>query len=96
MVEGENGDAGSYEQNDEVFVEGVAFTEYGQVEEHYGEELAGFGEDVSYIVYVGERSVAEGGSEGGGNGDEEEGEEDAGGGEDGGCMRGRAVGGEEV
>lgn len=69
-MEGEDGDAGCHEENDKVFVEGVAFAEYSQVEEHYWEELAGFGEDVGYVVYMGEGSVAEGRSEGGCDGDE--------------------------
>lgn len=95
-MQGEDGDAGGYEQDDEVFVKRVAFAEDGQVEEHYREELAGFGEDVGYVIYVGEGSVAEGRGEGGGDGDKEEGKEDAGGGENGGCMCGGAVGSEEV
>ena len=76
VVEGEDGDAGGDEEDDEVFVEGVAFAEDGQVEEHYREELAGFGEDEGDIVDVRQTGVAERGGEGGGDGDEDEGKED--------------------
>ena len=40
------------------------------MEEHYGEELAGFGEDVGDVVDMIEGCVAEWGSKGGGYGDE--------------------------
>lgn len=36
------------------------------MEEHDGEQFAGFGEDEGYVVDVGEGGVAEGGGEGGG------------------------------
>ena len=52
------------------------------MEEHDGEELAGFGEDEGYVVDVGERGVAEWGREGGCYGDEEEWGENGAGGED--------------
>ena len=71
MVEGEDGDAGSDKEDDKVLVERIVFAEDGEVEEHHGEELAGFGEDVGYVVDVGERSVAERGCKGGGDGDED-------------------------
>lgn len=96
MVESEDGDAGGDEENDKVFVERVAFAENGQMEEHDGEELAGFGEDVGDVVDMGEGGVAEGRGKGGGDGDEKEGEDDAGGGEDGGCAGRGAVGNKQV
>ncbi len=71
----EDGDAGGDKEDDEIFVEGVRFAEDGEVEEHDGEEFAGFGEDEGDVVDVGEAGVAEGGGEGGGDGDEDEGEE---------------------
>ena len=66
----EDCDAGCDEEYDEVFVERVAFSEDCQVQEHYGEEFAGFGEDEGYVVDVGEGGVPEWGSKGGGYGDE--------------------------
>lgn len=33
------------------------------MEKHYGEQLAGFGEDEGYVVDVGKGGVAEGGGE---------------------------------
>jgi len=65
-VQGEDCDAGGDSEDDEVFVEGEGAAEEGYVEEHYGEQLAGFGENEGYIVDVGEGGVAEGGGEGGG------------------------------
>ena len=85
VVESEDRDAGSDEGDDEVFVEGIAFSEDGEVQEHHGEELAGFGEDESDVVDVGETGVAKGGCEGGGDGDEDEWEENGARGEDWGC-----------
>lgn len=76
MVEGEDCDSCGYESDDEIFVEGVGFAEDGQVEEHDGEELAGFGEDEGDVVDVSKGGVAEGRGEGGGDGDEQEGRED--------------------
>lgn len=84
MVQGEEGDAGGDEEDDEVFVEGVALAEDGEVQEHDGEQLAAFGEDEGDVVDVGEGGVAEGGGEAGGDGDEEEGGDDGPRGEDGG------------
>lgn len=81
-MEGEDRDTGGDEEHDEVFVEGVALTEDGEVQQHYGEEFAGFGEDVGDVVDVGEGGVAERGGEGGGYGNEDKGEEDPGGRED--------------
>ena len=92
MVKGEDCDSGGYERYDKVFIERVGFPEDGEVEEHDGEEFAGFGEDEGYIVDVGEGGVAERGGEGGGYGDEEEWWEDGAGREDGGSR----VGGGEV
>ena len=40
MVDCENGHTRSHERHDKVFVEGVGFPEYGEVEEHDGKELA--------------------------------------------------------
>lgn len=85
MVDCEDCDSRGYKRYDEVFVEGVGLSKDGEVKEHYGEELAGFGEDEGYVVDVGERGVAEGGGEGGGYGDQGEGEEDGARGEDGRC-----------
>lgn len=96
MVDRENRNAGRYERDHEIFVERVGFPEDGEVQEHDGEELAGFGEDEGYVVDVGEGGVAEGGGEGGGYGDEDEGEEDCAGGEDGGWGGGGGGGEEEV
>lgn len=52
------------------------------MEEHDGQEFAGFGEDEGYVVDVGEGGVAEWRGEGGSDGDEEEWEEGGLGGED--------------
>lgn len=95
-MQGEYRDAGGDEEDDEVFVEGIAFAEDGEVEEHHGEELAGFGEDIGYVVDVGEGGVAEGRGQGGGDGDEDEGLKNAGGGEYGGCAGGGAGGDAEI
>ena len=92
MVEGKDCDSGGDKRYYEVFVERVGFPEDGEVEEHDGEEFAGFGEDEGYVVDVGEGGVAKGGGEGGGYGDEEERREDGAGREDGGS----GVGGGEV
>ena len=92
MVKREYCDSSGYERYDEVFVERVGFPKDGEVEEHDGEEFAGFGENEGYVVDVGEGGVAKGGGEGGGYGDEEErreygaGREDGGGGVGGGEM----------
>ena len=61
MVQGEYRDAGGNKEDNEVFVEGVAFAEDGQVEKHNGEELAGFGENEGDIVNMRKAGVAEGG-----------------------------------
>lgn len=71
MVECEDCDACGDEEDDEVFVEGVAFAENGEVQEHDGEQLAGFGEDEGDVVYMRQTRVAEGGGEGGGDGHED-------------------------
>jgi len=63
VVEGEDGDAGCHGEDDEVFREGVALVEEGDVEGHDGEEFAGLGEDEGEVVDVGEGGVAEGGGE---------------------------------
>lgn len=83
MVKGEYCDSAGYERYDEVLVERVGFAENGKVEEHDGEEFAGFGEDEGYVVDVGEGGVSKGGGEGRGYGDEEERREDGAGREDG-------------
>lgn len=62
MVESEDGDAGGHKRNHEVFVERVAFAEDCQMQEHDGEELAGFGKDEGDIVDVSEGGIAERGS----------------------------------
>lgn len=59
MVEGEDGDAGRNGQDDEVLGQRVAAAEEGDVEEHDGEELAGFGEDKGQVIDVREGGVAE-------------------------------------
>lgn len=61
MVDCEYCDSGGDEGHDEIFVQGIGFSKDGQVEEHDGEEFAGFGEDEGYVVDVGEGGVAEGG-----------------------------------
>ena len=58
VVEGEDGDAGGDGEDDEVFGEWVAFLIDEDVEEHDGEEFAGFGEDEGEVVDVGERGIA--------------------------------------
>ena len=55
------------------------------MEEHDGEELAGFGEDEGYVVDVGERGIAEWRGERGGYRDENKREEDGAIGEYGWC-----------
>lgn len=52
------------------------------MEEHYGQEFAGFGQDEGYVVDVGEGGIAEWGGQRGGYGYEEEGNEYAAVGED--------------
>ena len=89
-MQSEDCDSGGHEGDDEVFVERIGFAEEGQVQEHYGEEFAGFGEDEGDVVDVGEGGVAEGGGERGGQGDEEKGGEEGFGGN---YCRGRGVGG---
>ncbi len=54
------------------------------MQEHDGEEFAGFGEDEGYVVDMGEGGIAERGREGGGYGDEDEGKKDGTGGKYGG------------
>lgn len=61
------------------------------MQEHDGEELAGFGEDVGDVVNVAKTGVAEGGGEGLGDGDEQETERDGEVGEDAGGGGGRGV-----
>lgn len=51
-MECEDSDTGSDAEDDEVFVERVAFSEYGDVEEHDGEKFTGFCEDKGYVVDV--------------------------------------------
>lgn len=95
-MEGEDRDAGGDKEYDEVFVEGVALAENGEVQKHDGEELAGFGEDVGDVVDVGEGGVAEGRGERGCYGNEEKGEDDPGGRKDRGYAVGGAIGCEEI
>ena len=76
-MEREDGDARRHGRHDEVFVEGVAAAEDGDVEEHDGEEFAAFGEEEGDVVDVGEGGVAEGRGEGACYGYEGEGPEDA-------------------
>ena len=83
MVKREYCDSSGYERYDEVFVERVGFPEDGEVEEHDGEEFAGFGENEGYVVDVGEGGVAEWGGEGGGYGNQQYLGEDGAGREDG-------------
>lgn len=59
-MEGECRNADGYEKNDAVLVEGIAFAEDGEMEEHYWEELARFREDEGEVVDVSETGVAEG------------------------------------
>jgi hypothetical protein len=91
-VQREDCDAEGDAADDEVFVERVAFAEERDVQEHYGQEFAGFGEDEGYVVDVFEAGVAEGGGERGGDCDEEEGEDDLRRGEDGGDFAGVGFG----
>jgi len=56
-VQGEDCNTRGDGQDDEVFVERVALAEKGDLEEHDREKLAGFCEDESYIVDMGERCV---------------------------------------
>lgn len=94
MMESECRDAGCDEENDEVFMQGIAFPQEN-VQEHDGEEFAGFGEGEGDVIDVSEGGVAKGGGERGGQGDEEERGEDFRGGEDG-ERGGRGSGCEEV
>ena len=66
-----------------IFVEGVGFPEYGEVEEHDGKELARFSKDERYVIDVSERSVSERGGERGSYCHEYEREEDGASWEDG-------------
>lgn len=54
MIDGENSYAHSHEGHDKVFVEGVGFPEYGEVEKHDRKKLARFGKDECYIIDVSE------------------------------------------
>ena len=74
--------AGGYKEDDEIFVQRIAFSENGEVQKHDREELAGFGEDEGDVVDMGETGVAEGRGKGGCDGDEDEREEDGARGED--------------
>ena len=58
-MEGEDGDTGGNKRNYEVLVERVAFAKNGQMQEHDGQKLAGFGEDEGDIVDVSEGGIAE-------------------------------------
>ena len=57
MVDCENGHAGSHQCHNKIFVERIGFSEYREVEEHDGKELARFGKYECYIIDVSERSV---------------------------------------
>ncbi len=83
MVKGEHGHASGDQGHDEVFVQWIGFSEYGQVKEHDGEEFARFGEDKGYVVDMREGGVAEGGGERGCDCHEDQGEENGARGEDG-------------
>lgn len=63
-VQGEDGNAGSDKGHDSVLVDWIFPAEEGHVQEHDGEEFAGFGEDVGDVVNVAETGVAEGRGEG--------------------------------
>lgn len=62
-MQSEDGDAGGHKSNDKVFVQRVTFAEDGEVQEHYREELAGFGEDEGNVVDVRKGGIAKGGGE---------------------------------
>ena len=95
-VQGEDGDAGGHGGDDEVLVERVALAEDGDVQEHDGQQLARLGEDEGDVVDVGERGVAEGGSEGRGEGHQEQRRDDGARGEDRGAADARGRAEEEV
>ena len=73
MVQGEDCDAGCDECYNEVFVQGVALAEDGEMEEHDREEFARFGKDKGNVVDVRQGGVSERGGERGGNGNKDEG-----------------------
>jgi len=75
MVEGERRNAQGHQENDSVFVRGVSFPEYRQVEEHDGEQFAGFREDKCQIVDVRQAGVAKGRRQRRGNADQKQGVE---------------------
>lgn len=91
-VQGEDSDAGGDEGYDGVLIDWVFPAEEGHVQEHDGEEFAGFGEDVGDVVNVAETGVAEGRGEGLSDRDKQETEGDGEGGEDTGGGGGRGVG----
>lgn len=95
-VQGEDGNASSDKGHDSVLVDWVFPAEEGHVQEHDGEEFAGFGEDVGDVVNVAETGVAEGRGEGLSDRDKQETEGDGEGGEDAGGGVRRGIGVAEV
>lgn len=52
MVDSEDCHTCSHQSHNKIFVERVRFPEYREVEEHDGKELARFGKNKCYIIYV--------------------------------------------
>ena len=75
VVEGEESDARCDGEDDKIFAEWVAALVKDDVQEHDGQQFAGFGECVGEVVDVGKGGIAERCSEGRGRGYQQEREE---------------------
>jgi hypothetical protein len=64
MVEREYRNTGSNEGHNEIFVQRIALAEDRKVQEHHREKLAGFGEDESDVVNMGEGGISKRGGQG--------------------------------
>lgn len=58
MVQRENCNTGGNKSHHKIFVQRITRAEDREMQEHYGEKFARFGEDESDIVDVGERCIA--------------------------------------
>lgn len=85
-MQGEYCYAPSDSQDNKVFIQRKPSLEQRDVQEHYGQKLAGFGEDEGDVVDVGEGGITKGRGKRGGDGDCEERTEDCEGGKDGGAF----------
>lgn len=58
MVQRENCDTSGDKGNNEIFVQGVTLAEDCEMQKHHGKKFAGFREDESDIVDMGEGCIA--------------------------------------